>query len=64
MLYRNGNTIRRNESKSGNFMPYDPDDWKSEARFTKEFMQAVRQKINEHRQETLKSRQILRTKYL
>lgn len=64
MLYRNGDTIRRNESKSGNFTPYDPDAWKSEARFTKEFTQAVQQKINEHRQEILKNRQLLRTKYL
>lgn len=45
-------------------MPYDPDDWKSEVKFTKEFIQAVQQKINERRQETLKRRQLLRTKYL
>lgn len=64
MLYRNGDTIRRNESKSGNFIPYDPDAWKSETRFTKQFLDAVRHKINEHRQETLKRRQLLRTKYL
>ena len=64
MLYRNGDVIRRNDSKSGNFIPYDPDAWKSETRFTKEFIQAVRQKINEHRQETLKNRQLLRTKHL
>lgn len=62
MLYRKGDILKR--SKSGNFQPYDPDNWKQKYLFNARYEAAARKAIGEQRQETLKAKQLERTKYL
>ena len=64
MLYRKGDVLSRRSVKGGNFIPYDPDDWKAESKFNDEYTRNARKAINEQRTEILKVKQLERTKYL